>query len=135
MAEIQTNRDEYVEICRKLNLPRDWEYGDWWAYSKGASPSGMCRWDEYDDDIGFPDDDNAVWLPTEGQILDLLEAEGWGQGAWCVTGDEIAIFGSPTSHTGERMPDGRYAYAAEVHGPDRRTALLKLYAAVKGIDL
>lgn len=66
---------EYIELCRKLALPREWRYGDWWAYDDEGPARDMCRWDEYDDDIGFPEGE-ATWLPLEGDWLDLLEAEG-----------------------------------------------------------
>jgi hypothetical protein len=117
--------DEYIELCRKLALPRELQPDDWvfldkprLVYSQRYLQGSVL------DPKETPD---LWWLPREGGWLDLLEAEG-----------EVRV-----TIDSEDPRDGGTGYVAfcpydrltteatyGAAGPDRLTALCRLYMAV-----
>jgi hypothetical protein len=67
---------DYIELCRKLALPREWQEGD------SVTAPGVNWQPRFVDARGMDEvarmgpSPDLVWLPHEGQIMDLLEAKG-----------------------------------------------------------
>lgn len=123
---------EYIDLCRRLNLPRELVDGDWWTPQDGslaaANQAYMYPVVRPGEDMGATYDEAFVWLPREGDILDLLEAER----VWSVelvrrhddgSMDAFGVMG----RLGESFRPPRQ------NGSDRVTALLRLLMAVRGV--
>lgn len=122
---------EYIQICRRLNLPRTFEAGDaviLWATGVPDSmtiyqPQGRIR-----DTIAgpFPDGSGGLtWAPREGDLLDLLETEGVEAISFEKTGFGDWWLGAVT----------RDGATHNIPHPDRKTALARLLADILEVEL
>jgi hypothetical protein len=111
---------EYIDICRKLALPREWQQGDLYVvlrepddYDLEYGPRLVCG-----GGLDYSDSPNAVWLPREGDWLDHLEK----------VGRRTVVVG----HAGVDAKGHFFAESKIVvgRGRDRLTALARLYALV-----
>ena len=135
-SEEEMFSDEFIELCRGLALPREWQQGDWVHQDDGSGDRWIIRvlgsWVEdanHSSLVGpfFPHR-KPTWLPREGDILDLLEAEGYTSVSIGWIGQ---MDGRWVSAIGRRQPAEPTPRLGE--GPNRLTALLRLLIAVRGV--
>jgi hypothetical protein len=88
------------------------------------------------EDIDLPEGETEgtrlvkIWLPREGDWLDLLEAEGC---CGVTVGRDSREGLTDNAFYAASYDDGTFEDYGERRGPDRLTALCRLYMAVKGI--
>lgn len=123
--------EAYIQLCRNLELPKAPMAGDFYfepLTGKTAvctDGSGMCY---LGGGFSSPIGSEWVWLPREGDLLDLLEAEG-GHKVEIIGMDDHSYVCTLSRHGG---PGQSLTY--EAAADDAKLALGRLYAAVKGVE-
>lgn len=129
---------EYIELCKQAKLTRRFQQGDfYWAESPGdvryqgtktrvfKTPLDRLQAGAYPvSDTDYPEYTGpCYWLPQEGDLLDLLEAEGCqGVEVWRTSEGDIRVHPAMLS---------THPQPKQIHGPDRRTAFLRLLLVVR----
>ena len=118
---------KYIDLCRKLALPRVLEMLDLIFFDGEVRPC-PSRFIGYELDSLFLKPIECFWLPREGDWLDLLEAEGYNEveistrlGTYRATARWVDMDG---------VTHARYD---SYNRPDRLLALACVYRDVKGI--
>jgi hypothetical protein len=121
---------EYIDACRILGLPRRPRFGD--IFYDGVEQKAAVHTDQSGNCYeggGFSAGmygGEWFWLPTEGDLLDRLEAEGEA----AIIGIRPAKDGSGYGVQTDEGDDSEVAF-----GHDRKTALIRLLAAVLAVEL
>lgn len=136
--------EEYIALCRHLNLPREWQPGDAAWYPRAAlddmEAEDMAEGvyhigdhpEEWEDDRDHWTALGIVWLPRASDWFDLIEACGfpWLPG---YLKESPVLNRIVIDYVVSGAVHALRAYGGELGiGPDLLTALCRLYMAVKG---
>lgn len=130
--------NEYIDLCRKLELAREWQQGDWW-WSPGGDPDNQGWPRPMGTRLVMQDppayNDRPIWLPREGDWLKLLDLEDGG-GVWHIHSTHRN--GKPTGEWDAWQVSGEYNTLRKDWLSGKGTTLLeafaRLYMTLKGID-